>query len=133
MQAERGRKGNSGTAPLAHRGLATMGVALVCAAAIADVIGALAALPGAWPVFSHTSAAAGAALTCVHLLLAILSRRASRRVIIAGLAGTGILLLAWVLRGHPEIPPDPPLVAAEAASALLLLSQIAFLRGAPDG
>lgn len=57
-------------------------------------------------------------------LLALLLFRpvlaAPRRSALADGAVVLLLALAWWLRGHPEVMPDPPLVAVQIASALSL-------------
>ena len=102
-------------------------------AAVWDVSGALGVLPPWWPPVGYVLAAAGVVAACVAALLTMFTvRRAtstaaapalSAPVRARGIGGqllaAGVLLAAWLLRGHAEIPPDPPLVAAELAAAAL--------------
>ncbi|MEX0891529.1 MAG: hypothetical protein WEB88_05105 [Gemmatimonadota bacterium] len=51
---------------------------------------------------------------------------------LAGLAAALILLaLSRWIRGHPAVPPDPPVVAAEALALVLLL--VVHARSRPGG
>jgi hypothetical protein len=57
--------------------------------------------------------------------------RPAARLTLLDLVALGLLLGAWLLRGHPEIPPDPPLVAASLL-AVGLLALGAWLRTRQD-
>lgn len=119
---------------------------MIVSGALWDVAGALGALPSWWPPVSYVILAAGVAAACIAALLSVLTDRRTRPVRSAGdapadqtaaspagaddprrtarhvgaqLLATGVLLVAWLLRGHAEIPPDPPLVAAETVAAIL--------------
>lgn len=101
-------------------------------AAIWDLLGTAGVLPPWWPPVSWVLAGLGIAAACTAALLFLLATRRSMPAVSAaghrgrlrsGIGGqllaTGILLGAWVLRGDAEIPPDPPLVAAEVLAAAL--------------
>ena len=96
--------------------------AAAAAAAVIDLVAASALLPPSTSVLSYFILAAvtvaGSIITLLRMLRA--PRRERPRGIALTLAATGLILLAWLLRAHPEIPPDPPLIAAELMAALLL-------------
>jgi hypothetical protein len=81
---------------------------------------------------SWTLIAAGIGLGCVVLMLRILQRnrwpaglvRPLRRSIALELIAIGLMLGSLVLRGHREIPPDPPLLAAQLIGLALLLAAL---------
>jgi hypothetical protein len=95
---------------------------LLNAAVLADVAGVLAGAPTAW--------AAGGRLLPVGLLagVLVLFGRIYRRVLgysnrgrLPSLFGSlSLLVLALWLRGHAEVQPDPPLLAAEILGAVWL-------------
>jgi hypothetical protein len=91
------------------------------AAIVWDLAGTAGALRDRWPVASHALLAAAIAAATTAVLIRVLRTRtgsASRPLItLTELAATGALLGAWLLRGHPEIPPDPPLIAVQLAAA----------------
>lgn len=116
--------------------------AMIHSAALWDVLGALRVLPPWWPPVSYVAAAAGIAAACLSALFQMLGRRAlpapthrgpsasteervapvalsSRGNLATSLLAIAILLGAWLLRGHAEIPPETPLVIAETAAAAL--------------
>jgi Mn2+/Fe2+ NRAMP family transporter len=86
---------------------------------IAGVAGAISPPPG---TASYVLIAAGIAAACAVVLLRVLSARRSdrsdRRITITELAMIGVLLGAWMLRGHREVPPDMPLVAAQVLAII---------------
>jgi hypothetical protein len=96
-----------------------------------DMAGHGGALPPWWPPVSYVLIGLGIAAGSVAALLRVLQRRrgaaAQRLSALAELAAIGVFLAAWVLRGDAEIPPDPPLVVAQAFG-LLLFSIAAVLR-----
>jgi hypothetical protein len=96
--------------------------AVTLGAAIAwDLAGGAGALADHWPVVSHALIAVAIAAGTSAVLIRVLRTRtgsASRPLItLTELAATGALLGAWMLRGHREIPPDPPLVALQVVAA----------------
>ncbi|HEX2166014.1 MAG TPA: hypothetical protein VHG09_02140 [Longimicrobiales bacterium] len=116
--------------------------AMIHSAVLWDVLGTLRLLPPWWPPISYVLAGAGIAAACLSALFLMLGRRAAvppvrgavstspdsdapardrpgRAGVGAQLLAIAILLGAWLLRGHAEIPPDMPLVAAEAVAAAL--------------
>lgn len=117
--------------------------AMIHTAVIWDLLGTAGIFPPWWPPVGYVLAALGIAAACLSALLAMLTERwiaraatpaaprgpsdgaavapppARTRAVGAQLFATGILLIAWLLRGHAEIPPDPPLVAAEVLAAAL--------------
>lgn len=103
-------------------------LAYATAGVLWDTAGALHLLPPWWPPVGYVLVALGVALTCAGVLLRILGtpRGAPSRAALTALelAATGVLLAALFLRGDAEIPPDPPLVAAQlvALAGLLLAS-----------
>lgn len=119
-------------------------LAMIASAAAWDVAGALGALPQWWPPVSYVCIAAGIAAACLAGLFGMFARprlpprdpAGSTAAHDSGVSGSarstrpagriggqllaaGLLLAAWLLRGDAEIPPDPPLVAAELAGAVL--------------
>jgi hypothetical protein len=88
-----------------------------------DLAGQLVPVSPWWPAVSYSLIGLGTALACVSVLLRMLRRgrapRETRRMAVELLA-IGVVLLAWSLRGHAEVVPDSPLVAAQAVGALLL-------------
>ena len=119
---------------------------LMLSAALWDLAGVLDALPDWWPPVSYVLAAAAIVAACVVALLDTLARRraptdtpaadtgfspatppgsvdprATPARTAGQLSAAGVLLAAWILRGHAEIPPDPPLVAAELVAAALYI------------
>jgi hypothetical protein len=104
-----------------------------------DLAGKLVPVPPWWPAVSYSLIGLGTGLACVAVLLRTLLRRGrapreARRMTVELLA-IGVVLLAWSLRGHAEVVPDAPLVAAQAVGALLL-GAVALARrharGGPD-
>lgn len=111
--------------------------AMIHTAATWDVLGTAGLLPAWWPPVSYVLAALAIAAACLAALLVMLTARTSGRAVGHGPGGDGtprvrarvgtggqllaigILLIAWMLRGHAEIPPDAPLVAAEVLAAAL--------------
>ena len=106
--------------------------AMIHTAAVWDLLGTSGVLPPWWPPVSYVLAALGIAAACTGALLVMLATRRyvpaaedgarpapPRSGIGVQLLATGVLLAAWVLRGDAEIPPDPPLVAAEVLAAAL--------------
>jgi MYXO-CTERM domain-containing protein len=129
-----GRQPGPGTAPL---GAAGRGAAVLLVAGAAWDLPVLALdVPAWWPPVSYALLALGAATACLAVLLRMLGsrRRAAgeTRRTAAALFGIGIVLLAWLLRGHAEVPPDPPLIVAQAIGVgLLALLALAARRRPP--
>jgi uncharacterized membrane protein len=111
--------------------IALLAFAVLAAAALVDVTGTLGVLSGGWPRISHALTVAGLAAGLIAVLLRVLTgrrgARRARRATTLELIALGVLLGAWRLRGHPAIPPDPPLLGA-ALIALLLLAVAAAWR-----
>lgn len=108
----------------AARVLGTTAAALLAAAAAWDAVGALAAVPPWWPVPGYVGIGAGVALGCVAIGTHVLTTRRehrARRSTALRLVALGVLLGAWLLRGHHEIPADPPVIVAQLAAATVLL------------
>jgi hypothetical protein len=108
----------------APRVLGSAAAALLAAAAAWDGVGALAAVPPWWPVPGYVGIGAGVALGCVGIMVHVLTTRRehrARRITALRLVALGVLLGAWLLRGHHEIPADPPVIVAQLAAATVLL------------
>jgi hypothetical protein len=73
-----------------------------------------------WPGVSYVLTALAVVAACAGVLLRVFARRPARARTTVELAAIGLVLLAWWLRGHPDIPADLPLVAAELVGALVL-------------
>jgi hypothetical protein len=116
MQAVRAR------ATAANAASAVAAVALG-AVIVWDLAGAAGALPERWPVASHALLAAAIAAATAAVLIRVLRTRSGSAshplITLTELAATGALLGAWLLRGHPEIPPDPPLIAVQVVAAFV--------------
>jgi hypothetical protein len=102
-----------------------------------DLAGQLVPVSPWWPAVSYSLVGLGAALACVAVLLRTLRRRGrapreTRRMAVELLA-IGVVLLAWSLRGHAEVVPDAPLVAAQAVGVLLLAAVALARRQARRG
>jgi hypothetical protein len=114
-----------------RRGAGIAAAVLLVTAAAWDLVGGAGILPARWPRVSHGMAAAGIAAACVAIFLRTLQRRrgvpAGSGATALDLLGVGLFLAAWMLRGHAEIPPDPPIVGGQLA-ALGLLAWAAWLR-----
>ena len=108
--------------------------AMIHSAALWDILGVAGALPPWWPPVSYGLVGAGVAAACLSVLFVTLTARrhpqstavddraaapGTRRGSAGQLLATGILLTGWILRGHAEIPPDVPIVAAQVAGAAL--------------
>jgi hypothetical protein len=84
--------------------------------------------PSAGAAFSHTLIAAGIAAGCAATFIRVLQRSSTqpdaaaalRRITALELAAIGVMLAVLVVRGHREIPPDPPLIAAQLGALLAL-------------
>ncbi|CAN5696080.1 hypothetical protein BH23GEM9_BH23GEM9_21550 [soil metagenome] len=104
---------------------------MLAVAVLSDVAGMFGVLPREWPPFSYALLGIGIGLGLVAVLMRLLLARRGEprtaRATFLDLVAFGTLLGTWLLRGHPEIPPDPPLVVA-ALVALLLLAGSAWLR-----
>jgi hypothetical protein len=113
------------------RGAACGTAAFLGVAAAWDVAGMAVDVPPWWPAVSHAMVAMGVAFACIAVLLRVLGRgrRAPAETARIGieLVAIGLVLLAWVLRGDPEVVPDPPLVAAHVV-AVLVMAGVAALR-----
>jgi hypothetical protein len=113
------------------RGLNLLVTGLIVGAVLWDLAAGFAPLPVWWPVVSYTGLAAAVAVGCFALVIELLRRRPGEprpRGTVVRLFAIGLVLGAWLLRGHPEIPPDPPLVAAAGLAALLFAAQRVPLR-----
>jgi peptidoglycan/LPS O-acetylase OafA/YrhL len=74
------------------------------------------------PTITYGGIFAGIGLGCVALAIRLLARHRSEprpRGALLQLVALGLALGAWLLRGHPEIPADPPLVVAQALAAMM--------------
>jgi hypothetical protein len=102
--------------------VATAAAAALLAGTLLDIAGAAGAISPPPGTASYVLIAAGIAAACAVVLLRVLSARRSdrsdRRITIAELAMIGVLLGAWMLRGHREVPPDMPLVAAQVLAII---------------
>jgi hypothetical protein len=113
------------------RGLRAATLVLIGAAALWDTVGLLAVRPPWWPPLSYGLAGAAILTGCVAVLVTLFTTRRVPRAAPGApptaapphtgsqLIAIGILLAAWLLRGHAEIPPDAPLIAAEVFAAAL--------------
>jgi uncharacterized membrane protein len=111
--------------------IALLAFGMLGCAVIVDTAGTVGLLSGGWPRISHGLTAAGLAAGLIAVLLRVLTgrrgARRARRTTALELIALGLILGAWRLRGHPAIPPDPPLLGA-AVIALLLLAAAAWWR-----
>ncbi|HSJ08402.1 MAG TPA: hypothetical protein VK928_00775 [Longimicrobiales bacterium] len=100
--------------------------------ALIDGGGAAGILPRAWSVASYILLALAIVLSLVAALVTMLAAPRGRKARGIGMIMVlnAVLLATWLLRAHPEIPPDPPLVFTEAAAALFMLLS-AWRRRAP--
>ena len=109
----------------ARRVAAIVGAVFLMAAAAWDLIGGAGNLPAWWPRVSHAMAAGGIAAACVAIFIRTLQRRrgvpAGSGATAVELLGVGVFLAAWMLRGHAEIPPDPPIVGGQLVAVGLLV------------
>jgi hypothetical protein len=93
--------------------------------------------PSAGAAFSWAAVVAAILAGCMRVLVRVMRRppwrtaaaRALRRVTVLELTAIGIALGALRLRGHHEIPPDPPLLVAQAVALVLLCSALVLWRG----
>lgn len=119
-----------------RRGAGAVAALLLAAAALWDLVGVAGVLPDGWPRLSHALAGAGIAAACVAIFIRTLQRRrgvpGGSGATAVQLLAVGLFLAARTLRGHAEIPPDPPIVGAQVA-ALGLLALSAWLRRRPTG
>jgi hypothetical protein len=120
------------------RRVATAGAAaFLTVAAIWDVAGAFGWLPRWWPPVSHALVAAGVAAASIAILVRTLQRRRGTaydsRATGVELVAVGVFLGAWLLRGHADIPPDSPLVAAQLVALLLFVGAGWWRRRRADG
>lgn len=117
---------------------------LLGCAAVWDVMALLGPAPSRWSPVSYVLVGVGVAVGCLGVLLHLLgagrpgrsrpaeppgpARPAGVRLETGGaglrLFALGLALGAWLLRGHPEVPADPPLVVAEALAAVLLVGTL---------
>jgi uncharacterized membrane protein len=114
-----------------HRRFTPLPTAVLLVVTIADLTAALTGWSAGWRI-GWTLAVPALALAALDAVLgaidALRVRRARpglppRMLRHVALAAPALLLylLAWFLRAHPEIPLDPPLLAAELIGAGLLL------------
>jgi uncharacterized membrane protein len=102
--------------------------ALVTAAVAADVAGIAAGAVVGWVIGAHLLTASlvvavPAALPGLLRHRTLPRSRGRRRSAVHGIlvfAPLFLLALARWLRGHPEVPPDPPILAAELVAAVLV-------------
>jgi hypothetical protein len=117
-------------------GVSRLGLLVLAVAAVWDVAGALRLPPEWWPQASHAMVGAGVAIVCVAVFLRVMQRRrgvpGDTRATALELAGAGLFLGAWLLRGHREIPPDPPLVVGQV-TGFMLIALAAWWRRRRDG
>jgi hypothetical protein len=87
--------------------------------------------PHAASTRTHALLAVAIGAGCLAVLGGVLQRtaevRVRRRVLLPELVAIGVLLGSLVLRGHPEIPPDGPLIGVQLG-ALGILAATALLR-----
>jgi uncharacterized membrane protein len=112
--------------------LALVPLLLLAGALALDTVGALALRPSLWVAGHYLTFAgvvAGLAAVAARLLVrrrGAPSRGASRwraaGYLLASLAGLALFALAWWLRGHPEVAPDPGILVFEATAMALLLA-----------
>jgi peptidoglycan/LPS O-acetylase OafA/YrhL len=105
---------------------AATAAALFCiaAAALWDVLALLRAPADRAPGVTHTLLAVGIGSGCGAVLLRMLQRRRTEprpAGTIAAIVALGLLLAVWLLRGHPGIPPDGPLIGAQLFGLALCL------------
>jgi uncharacterized membrane protein len=112
--------------------LALLPLLLLAGALAVDVAGALTLWPPLWVAgYYLTLAGVVAGLAAVAARLLARRRAAPPRggsgwraagYLLAGLAGLALFALAWWLRGHPEVAPDPGILVFEATALALLLA-----------
>jgi uncharacterized membrane protein len=103
---------------------------LLCAALTADLAGVALRRPALWSVAAHL-ALAGVVLGVLGAAAWLrLSGRSGWRGLALALALALFALARWV-RGHPAVPPDPPVIGAEVIGIALLA--LAHGRPRPHG
>jgi hypothetical protein len=114
---------SDGVEPRSVRMLGGVALAITGSAAAWDLAHLAAPMPRWWATASWAAIAAGAAAVCGVVLLRTLRRPrppGETKRLATDLAAVGLLLLAWWLRGHPEVPPDSPLIFAQGIAVLAL-------------
>ncbi|MGH7504564.1 MAG: hypothetical protein ACRELX_02895 [Longimicrobiales bacterium] len=112
------------------------GILLVAGAAL-DLIGRAVTVEMLWVAGAHLLTAgvllaipAAIVVLAAHFRLprySVARRRATWAAVLNGTAVAVFALARW-LRGHPEIPPDPPILAAEVIAALVMVAVAVRLR-----
>jgi MYXO-CTERM domain-containing protein len=114
-----------------RRGVGIAAAVLLTAAAVWDLVGGAGILPAWWPRVSHALAGAGIAAACLAIFIRTMQRRrgvpGGSGATAVELLAVGLFLVARMLRGHAEIPPDPPIVGGQLV-ALGLLAWAAWRR-----
>jgi hypothetical protein len=99
-------------------------ILLIAVATAWDIAGTAASVQAWWHAASYVALAASAVLACGAVLLRTFERPrmpGETRRLAADLLAIGLLLLGWVLRGHHEVPPDPPLIGAQVLALGVLV------------
>jgi hypothetical protein len=112
-----------------RRILAVIAAAAIGAAAVWDALRGLGI--GTRPVVSYALVAFGIAAGCGAVFLRVFARLPERGRNTLELVVLGLVLLGWRLRGHPEIPADPPIVAVQILAAIVLAAAALFRRRTP--
>jgi hypothetical protein len=99
-------------------------------AALIDGGGAAGMLPRTWSVASYVLLAIAIVVSLVAALATMLAAPRGHRARGIGsiMILDAVLLATWLLRAHPEIPPDRPLIVAESVAALVALVLVARRR-----
>jgi hypothetical protein len=110
-----------------HRRIAWLAAALLFAAMLADLAGGRVAPPAIWTAAYYAQAAGLLVGALVAAPLGIIDAWRAPRLLhatalhIAAVAAALLLhLLAWLLRAHPRIPPDPGVLIVEGVATLCL-------------
>lgn len=121
-----------------HAVPALVSAGCLIAAPILDLVGRVSGWSGLWTAGSHVLSAgavvgvvavASGGLAHRALPKASAARRRSARHAALTFVALALLMLARWVRGHPGVPPDPPVVAAEAiAAGLVLIASVGGFR-----